>query len=157
MVTVCTTVQTVAQISGASSTGLGSGYPGMGADRTTSLAEMFCKGRNVRLATTTRSCPQGQSDAIGCSRRQLATNLNGMTLVTEYGDASAAVLQDEKGLGIKRHDWVLWATQALGKVLLNVAGVSGCNRPCACLVWIWLYMYNINTVMRSIPCVLSLL
>jgi len=64
IVTVCTTWQTVVQISGKSSTGSVSGDPGMGAIRTTSPAETYRKDGKVRWATASRLYPWRRLDVI---------------------------------------------------------------------------------------------
>ena len=56
-VTLYTTWETVAQISGESSTGSGSGYPGIGATRTTSSEEISCKDGKMCWATASRLYP----------------------------------------------------------------------------------------------------
>jgi uncharacterized surface anchored protein len=57
IVTECTSRQMAVQTSGDNSTGSGSGYPGIGAIKTTSLAETCCKDGKVRWATESRLYP----------------------------------------------------------------------------------------------------
>ena len=87
----------VAQILGKISTGSGSGYPGISAVRTTSLAGTCCKDRKLRWATASRLYPQRRLDVITTPNAIDMTHFVTEALFPKYSDTPAAVLQDEDG------------------------------------------------------------
>ena len=85
------------QIFGEISTGSGSGYPGIDAIRTISLAGTCCKDGKERWASASRSYPQRQLDVIATPRAIGMTHFVWEALITKYSFTPAAVLQDEIG------------------------------------------------------------
>ena len=85
-------------MSGKSSTGSGSGYPGIGAIRTKSPAETYCKDGKVRRATASKLYRLDVSlSAVNKKDAMGTTHFVTEAFLPKYSDTPAAVLQGEEG------------------------------------------------------------